>query len=200
MSTALRRPSMTREQFLDWVQTQEGRWEFDGFDPVPGFGTGPTGMTGGTLDHDQIGQNVVVALRGRLARGPCRVRGPNVGIAVGEDAVRYPDALVTCTPAPGTARLAPSPVVVFEVVSPGSERMDRIVKLREYQRVGTILRYVIVESTSAAVTVHARSDGQAAWTTTALTGEEVLPLPEIGLEVRVAELFEGVEFEEGSVG
>jgi Uma2 family endonuclease len=191
---------MTRAQFLDWVQSQEGHWEFDGFDPVPKFGTGPTAMTGGTLDHDQIGQTIAVALRTRLAGGPCRVRGPNAGLAVGANSVRYPDALVTCTPAPGTARLAPDPVIVFEVVSPGSERMDRIVKLREYQRVGSIRRFVIVESTSAALTVHARADGDGPWTTTVLTGEEVLALPEIGVEVPVAALFEGVVFEDPAAG
>ena len=136
----------------------------------------------------------------RLAGGPCRVRGPNAGLAVGADTLRYPDALVTRTPAPGTARLAPSAEIVFEVVSPGSERLDRIVQLRAYQRVASIRRHVIVEATSAALTMHARCDGQPLWTTTALTGEEVLPLPEIGLELPVAELFEGVELAEGAAG
>ena len=36
--------------------------------------------------------------------------------------------------------------------------------------------------------------------TTAYTEAETLPLPEIGLEIPVAELFEGVEFTEAEAG
>lgn len=192
MGTALRRPSMTREQFLDWVQTREGRWEFDGFDPVA--------MTGGTVNHNRICQNLWFALRRRLRGGPCQVLGPDAGVATSHDAVRFPDAVVTCVAEPGSAQLLSAPLLVFEVISPTSSRLDRIVKLREYAAVPSIRRYVIVESSSAALTVHARAQGDAPWTTTALTGEEVLPLPEIGLEVPVAEFFEAVEFEEGGAG
>lgn len=192
MGTALRRPSMTREQFLDWVQTREGRWEFDGFDPVA--------MTGGTVNHNRICQNLWFALRRRLRGGPCQVLGPDAGIATSHDAVRFPDAVVTCVAEPGSAQLLSAPLLVFEVISPTSSRLDRIVKLREYAAVPSIRRYVIVESSSAALTVHARAQGDAPWTTTALTGEEVLPLPEIGLEVPVAEFFEAVEVEEGGAG
>ncbi len=192
MGTALRRPSMTREQFLDWVQTREGRWEFDGFDPVS--------MTGGTVNHNRICQNLWFALRRRLRGGPCQVLGPDAGVATSHDAVRFPDAVVTCVAEPGSAQLLSAPLLVFEVISPTSSRLDRIVKLREYAAVPSIRRYVIVESSSAALTVHARAQGDAPWTTTALTGEEVLPLPEIGLEVPVAEFFEAVEVEEGGAG
>lgn len=192
MGTALRRPSMTREQFLDWVQTREGRWEFDGFDPVA--------MTGGTRNHGRICHNISRALGNRLRAGPCEVLGMVAGIATGPDRVRYPDGVVTCTAGAGTDQLLPEPVIVFEVISPTSSRLDRIVKLREYAAVPSIRRYVIVESSSAALTVHARAQGDAPWTTTALTGEEVLPLPEIGLEVPVAEFFEAVEVEEGGAG
>jgi Uma2 family endonuclease len=188
MSTTMRKPRMTREQFLDWVETQDGRWEFDGFEPVA--------MTGGTRNHERICQNIYFALRSRLRGGPCEVLGATAGIAVGEAAVRYPDALVTCTPGPGTARVMPGPVVVFEVISPTSGRVDRIAKLREYQRVESIRRYVILESTSVGLTVHARRDGDGPWTTMALTEGEALPLPEIDIEVPVAEFYEGVAFEE----
>ncbi len=194
MGTTLRKPRMTREEFLDWVEIQEGRWEFDGFEPVPVHG--PIGMTGGTVNHGQICQNIYFALRSRLRGGPCRVLGPGAGIATPDDGVRFPDAVVTCAPAAGTARILPAPIVVFEVISPTSGRVDRIAKLREYQRVGSIRRYVILESTSAGLTVHARRDGDGPWTTVALTEGETLPLPEIDIEVPVAEFYEGVTFEE----
>lgn len=190
MTVALRRPRMTRDQFLDWVATQEGRWEFDGFKPVA--------MTGGTRNHAQVAANIVLAVGSRLRGSPCRVLGADAGIAVAGDRVRYPDALVTCTPGPGTDRLVPAPVVVFEVVSPSSGRTDRIVKLGEYRAVPTLRRYVILESTTAALLSLERAGPDAPWTATGLTEADTLEMPEIGLAVPVAEFFEGVEVEPGA--
>jgi Uma2 family endonuclease len=164
------------------------RYEFDWFEPVA--------MTGGTRDHSQICQNIYAALRLRLKGTGCVPLGPDAGVATIGDAVRYPDALVTCTKGPGTDRLVPGVVVVFEVLSPSSGRIDRIEKLLEYRSVPTILRYVMLEHASAAMTVHARANGNDPWTTTALTGGEVLSMPEIGIDVPVAEFYEGTDLSE----
>jgi Uma2 family endonuclease len=176
---------MTRDQFLTWAETQRARHEFDGFEPVA--------MTGGTRDHSQICQNIYAALRSRLKGTGCTPLGPDAGVATTGDAVRYPDALVTCTAGPGTDRLVPGVVVVFEVLSPASGRIDRIEKLLEYRAVATILRYVILEYSSVGMTVHVRSDGETSWTTTALTGDDVLSMPEIGIDVPVPEFYEGTD-------
>jgi len=124
MTIALRRPRMTREEFFSWAQAQDVRYEFDGVEPVA--------MTGGTVDHNQIGQNIQFALRMRLRSSACRPLGPDAGVATVGDTVRYPDALVTCAKVAGTAHLVPGVVVVFEVLSPSSGRTDRIEKVREY--------------------------------------------------------------------
>ena len=49
MSVAVRQP-MSVAEFLAWEERQELRWEFDGFQPVA--------MTGGTLAHEIIGDNI----------------------------------------------------------------------------------------------------------------------------------------------
>jgi Uma2 family endonuclease len=176
---------MTREEFLDWAATQEVRYEFDGFQPVA--------MTGGTVNHSQINQNIYGALRPRLKGTGCRVLGPDAGVATIGDAVRYPDALVTCTRSPGTDRIVPGVVVVFEVLSPTFGRTDRFDKLLEYQAVPSILRYVILEHTSAALAVHSRVKGNDPWIATALVDGDVLRMPEIGIEVPIAEFYEDTD-------
>jgi Uma2 family endonuclease len=185
MNIALRRPRMTRAEFFDWAQTQDVSHEFDGFQPVA--------MTGGTVNHSQITGNILAGLRARLAGRPCRPLGPDAGVATIGDAVRYPDALVTCTKTPGTAHLVPGVVVVFEVLSPTSGRTDRIEKVREYHAVASIRRYVILEHTSVGVTVHERERSEDAWRTTVLTADDALRLPEIGTEIPVVELYENVD-------
>ena len=186
MNIAVRQPLMTREQFFQWAQTQEARYEFDGFQPVA--------MTGGNLRHNVMHFNIHAALRQRLRGTGCRPLGSDAGVATIGDTVRYPDALVTCSPITGDEYVTPNVVVVFEVVSPTSGRTDRIVKVREYAAVPSILRYVIVESASIGLTVLERQTGDQKWTATTLMAEDVLLLPEIGAEIPVAELYEGVDF------
>jgi len=185
MSVTRRVPAMTRGQFFDWAEAQEERYEFDGFEPVA--------MTGGNINHDVITGNIHRALHARLRGGSCRPLGPNAGIATVGDTVRYPDQIVTCARAAGTAHLVPGVVVVFEVLSPSSGRIDRIVKVREYAAVASILRYVIVESADVGLTVLERADGDQKWTATTLTGEDALSLPEVEIEVAVAALYEGID-------
>lgn len=185
MNIALRQPLMTRDQFLDWVQAQEGRFEFDGFRPVA--------MTGGTGNHNRTCQNIYFALRTRLRGTGCEVLGPDAGLATVGDAVRYPDALVTCAKFPGTTLLIPGVMIVFEVLSPNSGRPDRIDKLREYRAVPSIRRYVILEHLGVGLTAFSRIDGTADWTATALTADDTLEMPEIGITVPVLEFYEGLD-------
>ena len=179
---------MTREEFFDWVQAQDSRYEFDGF--------GPVAMTGGNINHSQITQNILFSLRARLRGSRCRPLGPDAGLATVGDAVRYPDALVTCDKVRGHALTVSGAVVVFEVVSPTSGRTDRIVKLREYRAVPTIRCYVILEHNSVGLTVLTRQREDEDWTARALTSEDTLQLPEIGIEIPVAELYEDVDLPE----
>lgn len=185
MNVALHRPQMSRAQFLDWASVREERYEFDGLQPVA--------MTAGTTRHNIIAQNVTFGLRTRLQGSACRPLGPDSGVATIDDAVRYPDALVTCTKFPDTERLVPGVVVVFEVLSPTSGGIDRIFKVREYHAVPTIRRYVILEYTSMGLTVFARNGADDPWTATTLTADETLQMPEIGIEIPVAEFYEGID-------
>ncbi len=185
MNVALRLHRMTREQFFAWAEAREERYEFDGFQPVA--------MTGRTVNHSRITINLPTTLRHRLRGSACAPFGPDAGVGTVNDAVRYPDAVVSCSKTPGEARLAVAPVAVFEVLSPTSGRVDRIDKLREYAAVETILRYVILEYTSAAAAVFEREHGSQPFTATGLTSEDTLRMPELGIEIPLAELYEDIE-------
>jgi Uma2 family endonuclease len=192
MSAPLHR-SWTQDEFFAWAGAQEGRYEFDGFQPVD--------MTGGTVNHAIIMQSVHAALRGRLRDGRCRPLGPDVGVATVGAAIRYPDALVTCAKLDGAALTVPGVVVVFEILSPKTSRTDRIVKVREYAAVASIRRYVILESTSVGLTVLERDGPDEAWRVTTLTADEVLRMPEIDSEIPVAEFYDEVSFpDETAIG
>lgn len=184
MSIALQKP-MTLAEFLDWEERQELRYEFDGFHPLA--------MTGATARHELIGNRLRTLLTTRLDGKPCRSWGPTTKIEV-QGRIRYPDAYVSCTQAAPTATVIPEPVVVFEVLSPGTSRTDRIEKLREYQATPSIQRYVILEQDSIAAMVFSRHGDL--WITNVLTESDVLRMPEIDIELTLAEIYTDADFGE----
>ena len=177
MSVALQKP-MTFGEFLDWEERQELRYEFDG--------SQPQAMNGGTLRHEAIGTTLRALLYARLRGSPCRPWGPNSKIEV-HGRIRYPDAVVTCTRGRADDTIIPAPVVVFEILSATTSRTDRIEKLREYQATPSIQRYVILEQDSIAAMVFSRQADE--WTGHALTEIDVLRLPEIGVELPLADIY-----------
>ena len=101
--------------------------------------------------------------------------------------------MVVCSPIDRTASVVYGPVVVFEVLSPSTARDDRIVKAREYQATPSVQRYVMLEQDGVSATVYARS-GET-WTHEILVADSILALPEIEVELPLAELYEGIVFE-----
>ncbi len=181
MNVALRKP-MTVEEFLEWEERQELRYEFDGFQPVA--------MTGGTFAHDAIQMALARALGNRLAGTPCRPHGSNLKIEV-MGSIRYPDAYVTCGPISLDSTVAPDPVVIFEVLSKGTARTDRIVKNHEYASTLSVQRYVMLEQAQIAGTMFERIGDD--WVGHLLGATSVLAMPEIGIELPLAELYDGLD-------
>jgi Uma2 family endonuclease len=192
MNVTLGQPVMTREEFFPWAEAQDERYEFDGFAPVA--------MTGGTIGHSDISGNTRTALALRLRGTGCRPIGPDAGVATVGDTVRYPDTLITCAATSSRDRLVPGVVVVFEVLSPTSGYIDRVIKLREYQAVPSIRRYVILEYTAIGATVLERATPDEPWSATALASGDVLRIPEVGIELPLGELYENVDFFESGSG
>jgi len=177
---------MTLADFLEWEERQTLRYEFDGFAPVA--------MTGGSMGHAQIQRNLAVSLTNRLHGKPCQFVGSDLKFRVADDRIRYPDGMVVCSPVARTAKMVRDPVIVFEVLSPSTGGYDRIVKAREYQATASVQRYVMLEQDSVAAAVYIR--GEAAWTFELLVADSSLVLPEIGVELPLAELYEGIDFGE----
>lgn len=181
MNVALRRPEMTVADFLDWENGQEDRWEFDGFQPVA--------MVGASPRHNRLAGNLEFALRRRL-RAPCVVYRETVRLRLATS-VRYPDLMVVCTPVLPRAAEITDPVVIVEILSPGTFRTDRIEKNREYAAHPSIQRYILLEQDAIAAEVYAR-DGER-WVRSTVTGDGVLALPEIGIEMPLAEAYAGLD-------
>lgn len=183
MSVTLRR-AMTVDEFLDWEERQELRWEFDGVEPFA--------MTGGTLGHAAIQRNIIIALAGRLRGQRCQVLGSHLKIRT-RSTVRYPDAFVICTRPPARSTVVDDPVVIFEVLSPSTASIDLVAKNQEYRDIPSVQRYVMLEQDRIGGVMFARVDGD--WRGQVLDADATLAMPEIAVEVPMQEFYEGVAFE-----
>jgi Uma2 family endonuclease len=184
MNIALRK-SMTLEEFLAWEERQELRYEFDGVQPVA--------MTGGSFEHAAIQINLILALGNRLRGKPCRAIGSELKIEVA-GRIRYPDAFVVCTPQPRGARVVRDPVVVFEILSPSTAHTDLVLKSAEYRATPSIRLYVIFEQNHAGAQVFRRRGED--WLAETIKDDDILPLPEIGIEIPLAEIYADVALDE----
>jgi Uma2 family endonuclease len=174
---------MTPAEFLTWEAGQEFKWEFDGFEPQA--------MAGVTNAHAAIQQNLALALGTRLRGQSYYVRGSDFKVQTGLGC-RYPDAHVGCTTLPNAATIATEPVVIFEIISESTEHTDRFDKLREYRAIPSVRRYVILEQDQALATTYTRTE--AGWVVDDLGLAGILAMPEIGIEVPMAEFYEGLAF------
>jgi Uma2 family endonuclease len=185
MSLAFREP-MTRAEFLDWEERQPLRYEFDGHSPEA--------MTGGSAAHAIIQGNLAVALISRLRGKPCRFIGNDLKILVGANSSRYPDGFVICSPVDNRATRVSDPVVIFEVLSPSTASKDDIVKNVEYEQTPSAQRYAMLEQDRIGAIVFSRDTGE--WRGRVLTEGDSVAMPEIGVDVPLAEFYEGLSFGE----
>ena len=181
MSDAFHRP-MTVEAFLDWEECQPARYEFDGIHTYA--------MTGGSADHSRVQRNLITELTSRLKGKPCEAFGSELKI-LAAGSVRYPGAFVVCSPIQGKATFVTDPVVVFEIISPSTSGVDRIIKNQEYRDTPSIQRYVILEQDRQAAMVFSRDHGD--WAGHVIAGDLNLEMPEIGIAVPLSDLYAGVE-------
>lgn len=155
MASSLPQP-WTVEDFLAFEAEEEERYEFvDGIVRL---------MTGASAAHSAIKGNLCFALRTALAGGPCRL---DLGLkVVTETAVMYPDVMVTCRPIGPDEDRVSDPTAVIEVLSPTTERHDRVRKWRQYQTIPSLRHFVVVEQKERRIEVYSRTEAGWAFTVT----------------------------------
>lgn len=184
MKASAAKPMMLAD-FLAWEERQQLRYEFDGIQPIA--------MTGGTAAHAFIQRNIAVALATRLRGGPCKFAGSDLKVEVA-GRIRYPDGFVVCAPVGSQDQVVRDPVVIFEVMSESTARTDTVTKNREYAATASVRRYVILAQDEMGGTMFVRSGD--AWLGHLLTPQSILRMPEIGIEVSLAEFYVDVELPE----
>ncbi len=156
---------------------------------------GPVEVTGESINHNAIMQNLLFAFRVRLNNSAARVYGPDVGLRTTGQATRYSDARVTLVRPIGTLRALTDAVIAFEILSPTTERTDLTQKVQEHVAIGSIRRFCLIDSQREGITVFSHANAVAPLTDEPLPrSRDALVLPEIAVTSPLAELYNDVAF------
>ena len=182
---------MTLAEFLRWEDGTDTRYELISGVPVA---MAPPARPHGMLCA-RLGGTIDAALR---SRRPCGAQS-KAGIARPDrdDTFFVADLAVTCTPYERGEQLVKDPILIVEILSPGTERHDRQVKVPAYRDIASVDEILLIDSESIYAEILRREGGP--WYSELVRGRDaVLRLSSVGLQVAMAELYEGIDIDADS--
>jgi Uma2 family endonuclease len=142
---------LSRDEFRRWAEGQVGRYERVSGEPIA--------MSPERIQHVRVKTRTWAALDRAIAAAgvDCEALGDGVTIEVDDDTDYEPDVVVSCgPPASPDAVAAANPVIVVEVLSPGTQSIDTSDKLTGYFRLASVQHYLIVSTRRREVILHRR--------------------------------------------
>jgi Uma2 family endonuclease len=176
------KPLFTVDEFLATAEEREGRWELENGTLVA--------ISPERAAHVDTKLDVAIALKSAIARSrrPCRVMTEGLAVRISARTSFEPDALVYCGPRlPPDALEAPDPVIVIEILSPGTAWRDVGAKLIGYLSLPSLSHYLILSPEDRSIVHHRREPG-GAWRTDVVS-EGALRLDPLGLDLLLNEVF-----------
>lgn len=137
------------EEYLAFEEKSEVRHEY-----VAGH---TFAMDEATEAHNLIAGNVLARLRPHIRRSGCRVYAVDMKVRVeAVDAFYYPDVMVTCEPFAAKSVFKSKPILLVEVLSPGTAVTDRREKLSAYFKLESLIEYVLISQDEKRVEIYRR--------------------------------------------
>lgn len=118
-------------------------------------------MVGAAWEHHVIIGNIDYAISAHLRAKliPCRTFRETFYLKELSDELNaLPDLMIRCGPLAPGATFVSDPLILFEVVSKGSQARDRMIKRIAYQRLPSLKHFVLVERDSILVDHYVRRD------------------------------------------
>ncbi len=178
---------MTPAEFLQWEEKEELRYEYVNGEVVA--------MTGGTIPHNDLAVNLLLLLAPHVRSRGCRINVSDVKVKV-RRRFRYPDLVITCDDRDKSAiKLFKYPKLIIEVLSPGTEAVDRGQKLREYQGLSTLQEYVLVNSDQMIIEVYRRGEKRG-WLYESYGIGEIVELQSVEFSCAIDRIYEDITLPE----
>ena len=185
------RTHMSVEEYLELDRnSSDARYEYaDGYAYL---------MSGGTPQHALIIGNFQGELSRQLRqqRKPCWAYPADATVKLSETRYVHPDVVVTCDEQDlASTSVLRSPLLVVEVLSPGTERKDRAEKFDWYRACSSIQEIVLVRTEHQLVEVYRRRSAERQWLLQIYGPGENIELKSLDLEVSMERIYEEITFE-----
>src|SRR5262245_27116 len=182
--TAPAHDQMTKEAFLAWVERREERYEFSG--------GRVTKLVRVTRNHSQVATKLLCTLASQLQHERYDVFLGAFAVHV-DDSIRFPDILVEPAQPDGKSLRAESPVLIAEVLSPGTYHLDFGDKLREYLTLPTLDTYLIISPDEPRIWVWQRTDGSFPQEPAIIEKrDQHVGLPALAMEIPLEDIYRGI--------
>ena len=155
-------------------------------------------MAGGTARHNRIAGSAYVSLYNQLRGRDCNVYPSDMRVkAMYTNMYSYPDVTVTC----GDEQFEDSredsllnPVVIIEVLSPSTEKVDRGKKFQSYRTIPSLREYILIAQDEYHIERFVRY-GENTWLLSEAIGQDTfIELSAIQCVLRLEEVYERVVF------
>lgn len=179
---------MTAEEYLAWEPYQELRYEYCNGEVLA--------MAGGTLPHNDLALNTYSELRAAARKKECRINVSDVKVQIDQIGnYRYPDVVMSCDERDINATdFLRHPTTIIEVLSPGTEQVDRFDKYQEYTQLPTLQSYLLISADRVQVECYRRGEGRL-WLYFQYGAGELILIESLGIELSVDAIYENVKLE-----
>ncbi|TDM09570.1 MAG: hypothetical protein C4K60_10045 [Ideonella sp. MAG2] len=186
MANALKRSSMTPQEYLAWEAQQPVRHDFVGGEVYA--------MAGAEDRHVTVTLNLAMALRQHLAGSPCKTYVTDMKLQSQDaSAYFYPDVMVTCSAADRQQPLIKAePSLVVEVLSASTAAYDRGEKFAHYRAIPSLQEVAFVDIDARRTDVY-RKGVDGLWVLHPFGPAETVLFKSVDLSLSAEKLFEDVE-------
>lgn len=181
MSTAAQLDFISEQEYLAGEQISEIKYEY-----IDGY---VYAMSGASNNHNLIAGNVFSALANHLKKKPCRPYISDMKVKIGSRYF-YPDVLVDCSNLTGDSYYTEQPIILVEVLSKSTRRMDETTKRMTYMQIPSLQEYILIEQDFVDVEIIRRETG---WLSEHYFLGDELTLSSIGLTLTVEDIYERVQ-------
>jgi Uma2 family endonuclease len=182
---------MSVDEYLRWEDGTDTRYELLWGVPVA---MAPPARAHGVLSV-RLGALIDAGLR---SRRPCMAQAEAGIVRPDRDDTYYvADLAVTCSPYQRGEQLVKDPVLIVEILSPGTERHDRRTKLPVYRDIESVEEILLIDSESIYAEILRREGDR--WITELVRGRDaILRLSSVDVQIAMAELYEGIDIDADS--
>jgi Uma2 family endonuclease len=158
-------------------------------------------MPSGSLGHNRINRNLLLFLSTALADSSCEVFGTGMRVSTPSGLYTYPDVSIICgTPVDGTTETLTDVIALVEILSDVTRNYDRGDKFEHYRSIPTLRHYLLIEQSLRQVE-HRHLEADGSWSHEIATSpDQIVHLTEVGVDLPVARIYEGVEVPSAAKG